>query len=142
MHQFHCQRTEVICQIVHRATAAGGHAAKRVVVASIGEYNSPIAAPKASPSGHPPGTVLKNRTPLFADAVLEDGDPSLIAAGLGETARAIGVTEFARQTGLSRETIYKGFVLGGNPTLDTLAKTTKALGLRLTVAPVTGRHVA
>ena len=77
----------------------------------------------------------------YLEAVLEDGDPSLIAAGLGEIARAIGVTEFARQTGLSRETIYKGFVLGGNPTLDTLAKTTKALGLRLTVAPETGRHV-
>jgi probable addiction module antidote protein len=78
----------------------------------------------------------------YLEAVLEDGDPSLIAAGLGEIARAIGVTEFARRTGLSRETIYKGFVLGGNPTLETLAKTTKALGLRLTVAPETGRHIA
>jgi probable addiction module antidote protein len=71
----------------------------------------------------------------YLDAILEEGDPSLIAAGLGEIARAVGVTEFARQTGLSREAIYKGFAPGGNPTLDTLAKATKALGLRLTVAP-------
>ena len=78
----------------------------------------------------------------YLDAILEDGDPSLIAAGLGEIAKAIGVKEFARQSGLSRETIYKGFALGGNPTLDTLAKATKALGLRLTVAPETSRHVA
>jgi probable addiction module antidote protein len=68
------------------------------------------------------------------DAVLVDGDPSLIAAGLGEIARAMGVTEFARQAGL-REAIYKGLAPGGNPTLDTLAKAAKALGLRLTAAP-------
>jgi len=71
----------------------------------------------------------------YLEAILEEGDPSLIAAGLGEIARAVGVTEFARQTGLSREAIYKGFAPGGNPTLDTLTKATKALGLRLTVAP-------
>lgn len=39
----------------------------------------------------------------YLDAILEEGDPSLIAAGLGEIAKAIGVTEFSRQTGLSRE---------------------------------------
>ncbi len=72
----------------------------------------------------------------YLDAILEEGDPSLIAAGLGDIAKAVGVTEFARQTGLSREAIYKGLIQGGNPTLDTLTKATKALGLRLTVAPV------
>ncbi len=73
----------------------------------------------------------------YIEAILEDGDPGLIAAGLGDIARAIGVSEFARQTGLSREAIYKGLVPGGNPTLDTLTKATKALGLRLTVASAT-----
>jgi probable addiction module antidote protein len=72
----------------------------------------------------------------YLDAILEQGDPSLIAAGLGEIARAVGVTEFARQTGISREAIYKGLVPGGNPTLDTVTRATKALGLRLTVASV------
>ena len=58
--------------------------------------------------------------------------------GLGrpdDIARARGVTVFAQETGLSRETIYKAFRPGGNPTLDTLAKATKALGLRLAVVP-------
>ena len=71
----------------------------------------------------------------YLDAILEDGDTSLIAAGLGEIAKAIGVSEFARRAGLSREAVYKGLIPGGNPTLDTLTKATKELGLRLTVAP-------
>ena len=79
-------------------------------------------------------TTPEDRAAYLA-AILEDGDTSLIAAGLGEIAKAIGVSEFARQAGLSREAVYKGLIPGGNPTLDTLAKATKALGLRLTVAP-------
>lgn len=71
----------------------------------------------------------------YLEAILEEGDSTLIAAGLGEIAKAIGVSEFSRQTGISREAIYKGLVAGGNPTLDTITKATKALGLRLTVAP-------
>ena len=50
-----------------------------------------------------------------------------------EKSRAIGVGELARQSGVSRETIYKGFAPGGNPTLATITKVAKALGLRLTV---------
>ena len=79
------------------------------------------------------------RTPearaAYFDALLETGDASFIAHGLGDLAKAIGVTEFSRQTGISREAIYKGLAPGGNPTLDTLTKAAKALGLRLTVAP-------
>ena len=73
----------------------------------------------------------------YLEAILEDGDADLIASGLGEIARAMGASELARQAGVSREAIYKGLVSGGNPTLDTLARITKALGLRLTVAPIT-----
>ena len=71
----------------------------------------------------------------YIEVLLEEGDPSFIASGLGAIARAIGVTEFSRQTGLSREAIYKGLVPGGNPTLDTITKATRALGLKLTVKP-------
>ncbi|QEL21327.1 putative addiction module antidote protein [Bosea sp. F3-2] len=72
---------------------------------------------------------------LLKDAI-EEGDPTYIAHALGVVARARGVSEFARETGLSREAIYKAFRPGGNPTLDTLTKATKALGLKLTlVAP-------
>ena len=71
----------------------------------------------------------------YLEAILEDGDADLIAAGLSEITHAMGATELARLTGLSREAIYKGLVPGGNPTLDTLARITKAMGLKLTVAP-------
>jgi len=69
----------------------------------------------------------------YLEAVLEDGDPTLIAAALGDVARARGASEFARETGLSRETIYKTLKPGGNPTLETLTKALRALGVRLTL---------
>jgi probable addiction module antidote protein len=69
----------------------------------------------------------------YIATALEDGDVSAIAAAIGDIARARGVTAFAKETGLSREAIYKTFKPGGNPTLDTLAKATGALGLRLSV---------
>lgn len=71
----------------------------------------------------------------YLDAVLEDGDPALIAAAIGDIARARGASQFARESGLSRETIYKVFKPGGNPKLDTLAKAIKVLGFRLTLTP-------
>jgi probable addiction module antidote protein len=77
------------------------------------------------------------RTPeeqaAYFEAALEEGDPSFIASAIGDIARARGVTAFASETGLSREAIYKAFRPGGNPTLVTLCKATKALGLRLSV---------
>lgn len=79
------------------------------------------------------------RTPedraAYIEAALETEDPSFIALALGDIAKARGVSAFAEETGLSRETIYKSFKEGGNPTLSTLAKATKALGLRLAVIP-------
>lgn len=70
----------------------------------------------------------------YLEAALEIDDPSFIAAAVGDIARARGVTEFAKETGLSRESIYKTFKLGGNPTLETLDKALKPLGMRLTLA--------
>ena len=64
-------------------------------------------------------------------AAFEDGDASLIAAALGDIARARGVTAFAKQVGISRETVYKGLRPGGNSKLETLSKNAKALGFRL-----------
>jgi probable addiction module antidote protein len=69
----------------------------------------------------------------YLAAAFEDGDPALIAAALGDVARARGMTEIAREAGLSREAMYKAFRPEGNPTLDTLARVIRALGLKLTV---------
>ncbi|GGC67933.1 addiction module antidote protein [Chelatococcus reniformis] len=68
----------------------------------------------------------------YLEAALEDGDPEGTAIALGDIAKARGVTNIAKEAGLSRETIYKAFKPGGNPTLETLTKTVKVLGLRLT----------
>jgi probable addiction module antidote protein len=72
----------------------------------------------------------------YLEAALEDGDSGLIAAALGDIARAHGASKFAEETGLSRETIYKALRPGGNPTLDTMTKAVRALGLKLTLAPL------
>lgn len=71
----------------------------------------------------------------YLEAALEDGDPAFIAVALGDIARARGVTTFAEESGISRETIYKAFRAGGNPTLETLSKATRALGMKLTLVP-------
>jgi len=71
----------------------------------------------------------------YLEAAFEDGDPSVIAAAIGDIARARGMGKIARDAGLSRETMYKAFCAEGNPTLETLAQVTKALGYRLSIAP-------
>jgi len=80
---------------------------------------------------------LKTRKQQIAylEAALDEDDPSFIAAAIGDIARARGVSEFARETGLSREAIYKAFRPGGNPTIATLNKATRALGLKLKLVP-------
>ncbi len=75
---------------------------------------------------------------LYLEAVLEDGDPALLAAALGDIARAQGMAQIAQRTGLSRETLYRTLSDKGNPQLTTLMAVLKALGLTLTVAPVAG----
>jgi probable addiction module antidote protein len=70
----------------------------------------------------------------YLDTYLEDGTPEELLAALRTVARAKGMTELARQTGISREALYRAFSESGNPTLDTLARVMKALGVRLAVA--------
>lgn len=71
---------------------------------------------------------------LYLEAALEDGDPTLIAAALGDIARAKGMSQIARETGLGRESLYKALSPGGNPELSTVLKVVRALGLRLHAA--------
>jgi len=70
----------------------------------------------------------------YLDAVLEDGDPGLLNAALGDIARAKGMTEIARAAGLGRANLYKALSPEGNPEFATVAKVLRALGLRLTIA--------
>ena len=70
----------------------------------------------------------------YLDAAFEDGDPSVIKNALANAARARGMTEIAKDAGITRAGLYRALSDDGNPTLDTLLKLTKALGLRLAVA--------
>lgn len=76
----------------------------------------------------------------YLGAALEDGDPKLLAAALGDVARARGMSELSRETGLSRESLYRSLSPDGNPELGTVLKVLKAFGVRLearSVQPVT-----
>ncbi|MBU2810152.1 putative addiction module antidote protein [Acidithiobacillus thiooxidans] len=77
---------------------------------------------------------------FMADA-FETGDAGYIAHSLGIVARAKGMTQIARDTGLSREQLYRSFSEAGNPTLKTTLAVMKALGIDLT-AKTRSEHVA
>ncbi|HEV7670603.1 MAG TPA: addiction module antidote protein [Thermoanaerobaculia bacterium] len=71
----------------------------------------------------------------YLEATLEDGDPALIAAALGDIARAKGMTQIARETGLGRESLYKALSPEGNPEFATVLRVVRALGLQLHASP-------
>ena len=76
---------------------------------------------------------------LYLEAAFEDGDPGLIAAALGDVARAKGMTKVAADAGLGRESLYKALSPDGNPELATVLKVMQALGLRLHASATTTR---
>lgn len=71
----------------------------------------------------------------YIEAVLEEGDPSLIAAALGDVAKAKGMSQIAKEAGVSRDSLYKSLKEGGNPTLTTVVGVLRSLGLSLSVQP-------
>jgi len=72
----------------------------------------------------------------YLDAALEESidDPSFFAHALGVVARARSMTRLAAETGITREGLYKALSDDGNPSLMTVLKVTRALGLRLSVS--------
>ena len=70
----------------------------------------------------------------YLEAAFEDGDAALITYALGAVARSEGMSEVARQAGLSRASLYKALTEGGNPEFATVLKVVQALGLKLTIA--------
>jgi probable addiction module antidote protein len=71
----------------------------------------------------------------YLEAAFEDGDSGVIAAALGDIARAKGMTKIARKAGLGRESLYKALSAGGNPELGTVLSVTRALGIKLQAVP-------
>ena len=81
------------------------------------------------------------RTPqemaAYLEACLEEsqGDGAFVAKALGDIARAKGMTQIARDTGLSRESLYKALSGDRIPSFDTILKVVQALGLELRAVP-------
>lgn len=69
----------------------------------------------------------------YLEAAIDEGgdDPAFIANALGVLARARGMVQLAEETGLTREGLYKALSATGNPSLGTVMKVTKALGIKL-----------
>ncbi|MEO8410897.1 MAG: addiction module antidote protein [Propionivibrio sp.] len=69
--------------------------------------------------------------------VLDDGDASELAAALGHIAKARGMTEIAKASGIKREALYKALRPNAHPRLDTVQRVCKALGVKLTAVVAT-----
>ena len=67
----------------------------------------------------------------YLTQVLAENDGSLLAAALGDIARARGMSEIAASTGLAREALYKALRPGAQPRFDTVSRVCAALGVRL-----------
>ena len=72
----------------------------------------------------------------YLTAILEDGDASLLAAALGDIAKARGMTQIAASAGIGREALYKALRPGAQPRFDTVQRVCAALGVKLVAQPV------
>ena len=68
----------------------------------------------------------------YITAVLEKDDPDLLLLALADVARARGMAQVAKDSGLGRESLYKALAPGAKPRFDTVMKVARALGVRLT----------
>jgi probable addiction module antidote protein len=67
----------------------------------------------------------------YLTAILEENDPALLATALGDIARARGMTEIAKSSGITREALYKALKPSAHPRFDTISRVCAALGVRL-----------
>ncbi len=67
----------------------------------------------------------------YLTSIIEENNPALLAAALGDIARARGMTDIAKASGLSREALYKALKPNAHPRFDTISRVCAALGVRL-----------
>ena len=81
---------------------------------------------------------LKNDADIveYLQQVIKEGDSGELAAALGHIAKARGMTEIAKASGIQREALYKALRSQSHPRFETIQRVCKALGLRLTVEQV------
>jgi probable addiction module antidote protein len=78
----------------------------------------------------------------YMSDALESDDPAFVADALGVVARARGMSEVAREAGVSRESLYRALSAEGNPEFATVLRVVRALGLRLSAVPARREDVA
>ena len=72
----------------------------------------------------------------YLTTILEENDAALLAAALGDIARARGMTQVAKDSGITREALYKALRPGSEPRFDTISRVCAALGVRLVAQPL------
>lgn len=82
-----------------------------------------------------PDNIAKSQDEMAAEinAALASGDPASVVDALGNVARARGMSQVAKESGLARESLYRSLGAGGNPEFTTVFKVLSSMGLRLTV---------
>lgn len=75
----------------------------------------------------------------YLTLVMDEGDPGELAYGLGVVARARGMSQIAKDSGIGREALYKALRVDASPRFDTIARVCKALGVQLVVKARPGR---
>ena len=69
----------------------------------------------------------------YLSAVLEDGDPALFVAAIGDIARAKGMSDIAKKSGVTRESLYRALKMEAHPRFETVTRVLHALGMKLSV---------
>lgn len=98
--------------------------AKRIKVSELSEFDAT--------------EYLNNEDDVAAylTSVLEENDPALLAAAIGDIARARGMSQVARDSGIAREALYKALRPGSEPRFETISRVCAALGVRLVAQPL------
>lgn len=78
----------------------------------------------------------------YLTIVLEENDPAALADALGTVARARGMTDIAKSSGITREVLYKALRPNANPRFDTISRVCAALGVKLVAQPIHAQDAA
>ena len=92
--------------------------------------------PKTTPFDATRYLVDNEAVAAYLSDMMEDGDSSVLAAALGDIARARGMTQIAQDAGIGREALYKALRPDAKPRFDTINRVCQALGVRLVVQAV------
>jgi probable addiction module antidote protein len=76
----------------------------------------------------------------YLTTILEENDPALLAAAIGDIARARGMSQVAKDSGIAREALYKALRPGSEPRFETISRVCAALGVRLVAQPIHLTH--